>query len=287
MQVVPVKIRQGARHREVPLMGLAPGAQLRRIVEIGGTIVTPAAEGLTLTRKLADLLAITAGDQVDVEEQEGRRRRWRLRVHALADEGMGLQAYLTLPAMQRLLGEEPRWSVLYLRIDPRYKPELLRRLHRSPRLSSVDSVQTIVAGVRDQSGRYMSVITAVVTLLAACIAVGVVYNNARISLSQRSRDLASLRVLGFTRGEVSAVLIGEMALHTALGLPLGLLLGHWWAGAVASSTDVETVRFPVIVSDATHLLALGVALLAAAGSALWVRRRLDDLDLIAVLKTRE
>jgi putative ABC transport system permease protein len=154
-------------------------------------------------------------------------------------------------------------------------------------MASVDSVKEMVAGMRTQMGKYMSVITLVVSVLAGCIAVGVVYNNARVSLSQRARDLASLRVLGFTRREVSAVLLGELGLQIAIGLPFGVLLGHWWAHGVADSIDPETLRFPVIVSFSTHAIAIGLAVAAGLASALWVRRRLDHLDLIAVLKTRE
>jgi putative ABC transport system permease protein len=133
----------------------------------------------------------------------------------------------------------------------------------------------------------MGIITAVVTGLAIAIAVGVVYNNARVALSQRSRDLATLRVLGFDRREISGVLLGELGLQILLGLPLGMLLGRWWAGAVAASIDPENLRFPLHIAPGTYGLAIGVAVVAGLASALGVRRRLDRLDLPAVLKTRE
>jgi putative ABC transport system permease protein len=287
MQVVPVRIGLQGRTREVPLIGLPEGGQLRRIVERSGRVLPAPAGGLLLTSKLADILGARPGSEVLLEERQGRRRRWLLPVTGLADEGLGMQVYATTAQLDRLQGQEPRLSVLLLRIDPTRREPLLRRLDALPGMASVDSVKEMVAGMRTQMGKYMSVITLVVSVLAGCIAVGVVYNNARVSLSQRARDLASLRVLGFTRREVSAVLLGELGLQIAIGLPFGVLLGHWWAHGVADSIDPETLRFPVIVSFSTHAIAIGLAVAAGLASALWVRRRLDHLDLIAVLKTRE
>jgi putative ABC transport system permease protein len=287
MYTVPVRISHGGRHRDIPLQGMLPDARLRRIVTGGGDVVPMPGDGLMLTRKLADLLGITVGQTVELEEKEGERRLWRLPVHRLADEALGLQAYISLPGLYRLRQEQPRLNLLLLRIDPLAREQVERRLHRSPQLSSIDSLPDMVAAMRAQSGRYMSVITAVICILGGCVAVGVVYNNARVALSQRARDLASLRVLGFTRTEVSRVLLGELAVQVLVGLPLGVLLGHAWSRAIIASIDTERLRLPVIIGPVTLSLSMGLAIAAAALSALWVSRRLDRLDLIAVLKTRE
>jgi putative ABC transport system permease protein len=287
MYTVPVRISHGGRHRDIPLQGMVPDARLRRIVTGSGDAVPMPGDGLMLTRKLADLLGITVGQTVELEEKEGERRLWRLPVHRLADEALGLQAYISLPGLYRLRQEQPRLNLLLLRIDPLAREQVERRLHRSPQLSSIDSLPDMVAAMRAQSGRYMSVITAVICILGGCVAVGVVYNNARVALSQRARDLASLRVLGFTRTEVSRVLLGELAVQVLVGLPLGVLLGHAWSRAIIASIDPERLRLPVIIGPVTLALSMGLAVAAAALSALWVSRRLDRLDLIAVLKTRE
>jgi putative ABC transport system permease protein len=287
MRTVPVRIGKAAAVRDTALIALGPAPDLRRVVDRhGGEARIPPA-GLLLTRKLGELLGARPGDLVDVEIREGERRWRRLPVSALVDEPFGLQAYLTLPALHALLGEAPAVTAVLVRADRARLPALVRALERSPEVASIDPIESVVAGIRAQTGQSMTIITVVVSILAACIAVGVVYNNARISLAQRSRDLASLRVLGFSRREISAVLLGELAAQVLLGLPLGLVLGRLWAGAIAANIDPETIRLPVVISEQTHLLALGVAVLAAVASALWVRRRLDRLDLIAVLKTRE
>jgi putative ABC transport system permease protein len=133
----------------------------------------------------------------------------------------------------------------------------------------------------------MLVMSLILTLFAGTIAVGVVYNNARVALSMRSRDLASLRVLGFRRAEISAVLLGELTIQVLLAIPIGLFIGTWMSEAMMSMTDPEQYRLPVNLSSTTYAYAAGVTMVAGAVSALLVRRKLDKLDLIGVLKTRE
>jgi putative ABC transport system permease protein len=129
--------------------------------------------------------------------------------------------------------------------------------------------------------------TGVSIILAACVIFGLVYNDARIALAMRSRELASLRVLGLFRREISTILIAGLAFEVALAIPIGLWLGKRWGALFMRNVDQEAFRFTVVVAPRTYLLCTVVALLAAAASALWVRRSLDRLDLIAVLKTRE
>ena len=133
----------------------------------------------------------------------------------------------------------------------------------------------------------MDVWTAISIALASSVVFGVVYNNARISLAARSRDLASLRVLGFFRREISSILLWGLALEVFIAIPLGLLLGRYWAEQFMSTVDQETFRWQVVISPGTYALTIAVTLLGAAASALWVRRKLDRLDLISVLKARE
>jgi len=151
----------------------------------------------------------------------------------------------------------------------------------------VTSTERIIQRYREQTGGSMFVMTLILTLSAAAIAIGVVYNNARIALSLRGRDLASLRVLGFTRVEISTILLGELAAQVVLGIPLGFVLGHWWASVLAHSIDPEAIRFPLHIASSTYAAAGLIGLVSAVVSALLVRRQLDHLDLVAVLKSSE
>jgi putative ABC transport system permease protein len=127
-----------------------------------------------------------------------------------------------------------------------------------------------------------------INLIFACIiAAGVVYNSARISLAERTRELATLRVVGFTRGEISGILLGELAIVTLLAIPLGLVLGRAFAWWMVAAFDQELFRFPMFISRRTYAWSALVVMAASAVSGLIVRRNLDHLDLVAVLKSRE
>ena len=218
---------------------------------------------------------------------EGDRRAISLKVSSLAAEPFGLQGHMRMDELQRAFGEKATASMALLRIDPREYVRTEPELKELPRIAGVLRKQTMIDQFKAQSGDMTLAMSLILTLFAATIAIGVVYNNARVALSIRSRDLASLRVLGFRRGEISAVLLGELAIQVLLAIPIGLVLGTWMAEAMMKMTDPEQFRLPIDISSVTFAYAAGVTLVSGAVSALLVRRKLDKLDLIGVLKTRE
>ncbi len=286
-RALPVRFRSGRLFRDGGLTGQLPGADLRRVVEWPGQYVPLDASGLVVSRKLAEVLGVRVGDVLEVEVLLGRHPRGSLRIVRLIDDLAGLGAYAPLDTVAELLGEEPTISSVYLEIDPREEEALDARLRAMSNVAGVGKRGEMLAAIERQMAESMGVFTTVITLFAAIIAVGIVYNNARVALSSRARELASLRVLGFTRAEVSGILLGELALQVVLALPLGALLGRALAVATLSSVDPEQYRFHLVISPRTYVLAALVVLVASAASALAVRRRVDALDLIGVLKTRE
>jgi putative ABC transport system permease protein len=288
IRAVPVRLEAGPRYREVAIIGLPEGGELRRVVSRATRQPVPLPpDGLVITQTLGELLGIAPGDSVVVRVLEGEWRSYRVPVAGLVDEVIGLQGYMRLPALDRLLGEVPTVSAALLGVERGAEREAIRRLNDMPGVLSVTSRSASVAQLRKQSGQSMAVVTLVLTIFAATIAVGVVYNNARVALSMRSRDFASLRVLGFTRGEISRTLLGELATEVLLAVPVGLLLGTWLTSWVLSTAHPERYRFPLVVSPRTYAFAVLVVLISSAVSGLLVRRQLDRLDLVGVLKTRE
>lgn len=286
-RVVPVRVRKGQRSRETAITGLAPDADLRRVVEWPRRIVEIPPEGLLLSATLARILDVDVGDSVVVEVLEGDRRSREVRVAALANEMFGLGVYMQLPGLQALLGGAPAASVALLVVDARAEGELDAHLKRLPVVAGVTRRRELIAQFERQSAESMNVTSLILTLFGCVIAVAVVYNNARIALSMRGRDLASLRVLGFTRQEISSVLLGELGAHVMLAVVPGMYLGKLLATTIMSATDQETYRMPTVVTPSVYALAAGVTLAAALASAFVVRRQLDRLDLVAVLKARE
>jgi putative ABC transport system permease protein len=172
-------------------------------------------------------------------------------------------------------------------VDPERADDILDRLEDMPNVAGVVRLDQVIKQFREQSAANMWVMTLIFIIATTAIVVGIVYNNARVTLSSKERDLASMRVLGYTRAEISAVLLGELAVHVLLAIPLGLVLGVWMCGWIASQNDPEAFRLPIILSARSYALSAAVTLLAATASAILVRRKIDRFDLTAVLKSRE
>lgn len=190
-------------------------------------------------------------------------------------------------ALSRLAGEGDAYSSARIWLDPAQRAAFFAHVKQTPRIAAVAEMGPIIDNFRRTSGRFIVVFTGILTAFAAVIAVGVVYNHARIALAERAWELASLRVLGFTRGEVSTLLLGELALQLLIALPVGWVLGYWLSYGIVQLIHTETFVLPVMIAPRTYAYATLVGLLAGIVSALIVRRRIDTLDLTAVLKTRE
>jgi putative ABC transport system permease protein len=257
------------------------------LLEHGRTPVVLPEAGLVVTDKLAELLGARVGDVLEVELLEGDFATRSLPIAGLVDEPFGLQAYARADWLAAVLREAPRVSLILLRVDPARRDVVRARLKELPAVLGVTSTARLVQRYREQTGEAMLVMSLILTLSAAAIAIGVVYNNARVALSLRSRDLATLRVLGYTRVEISSMLLGELAIQVVAGVPLGLWLGTLWSRVLAASIDPETIRFAVHITDRTYAEAALVAIVSGVVSALLVRRKLDTLDLLAVLKSSE
>ncbi len=285
--MVPVRFRAGHHYRDGVIWGYPPDIEMRRLRDRFGRPAPLPPDGIVLTDVLAEILGVRPGDTIELEVREGLRGTHRVAVAGLVDEAIGLQGHMASDALHRVLGEEERVSLVLMRVDPDQSSVLDDRLKDLPAVAEATRRSSLLRRFRDQSGNMIVTLAAIISLFAATITVGVVYNNARVALATRSRDLASLRVLGFTRAEISGILLGELAVQVLLALPFGLAFGAWLVITLASTIDPETYRLPVVLTPATHAFAAAVTLVAAIGSALLVRRRLDKLDLIGVLKTRE
>ncbi|MGZ3406028.1 MAG: ABC transporter permease [Polyangia bacterium] len=287
VRLVPVRFRSGWRHRDAVIWGYPDGIEMRRLRDVAGREVPLPPEGIVLTDMLARVLEVRVGDAVEVELHEGARDRRSVVVAGLVSESFGLQGHMRMDTLRGWLGESPHVSLALLRLDPTLRLQTESRLKELPSVVDVTRRSSILQRFREQSGNMIVTMAMIIALFAGTITVGVVYNNARVALSMRGRDLASLRVLGFTRAEISSVLIGEQLIQVLAALPIGLVLGRGLVQLLSSLVDPETYRLPIGLTPRSYAFAAAVTLIAATVSALLVRRRLDHLDLIAVLKTRE
>jgi putative ABC transport system permease protein len=284
---VAARIRSDYRERYLTVSGVLPSPRFKRIVDRNGRPVRLPPAGVVLSTTLADVLGVTQGDSITLDILEGHRPVRRVEVTGLVDDILGLSAYMDMSALHDLMREGDVTTGALLLIDPAQEARLASVLKTTPAVAGTGFKRAVVQSFREVMAGNMNLSIFINLIFASIIAFGVVYNAARVSLSERSRELASLRVLGFTRAEISLILMGELALLTVVALPIGALFGYSLAASIVSSIDSEVYRFPLYVSrPAVAWSFLGI-IGAAIVSGLIVRRRLDRLDLVAVLKIRE
>lgn len=284
---VPVLLRHEHRSHRTSIRGVETGNQVKRLLDADLRPLPIPTEGVLLTDYLGQILDVKPGDTLTVEVLEGNRRSYQVPVAGLVKEYLGLFGYMDIAALNQLLNEGHAISGVWLAVDADAYADLHRRFKGTPRVASVVERTRDMLNFNRIMEQTMLYVAFISTVFSCIIAVGVVYNSARIILTERSRELASLRVLGFTRGEISYILLGELALLTVTALPLGLWLGYALCGYIASTLQNELYRVPLVIATETYAFSAAVVVVATVISALLVRRKLDKLDLIAVLKTKE
>jgi putative ABC transport system permease protein len=284
---VPVRFRHGHRSRTGSVTGVEKDARLNRVLDMEMHPVMPPPDGLVLSEKLASVLDAEVGDRLRLEVLEGRQPVRDVPVVDLVDDMLGTNAYMDRAALHRMMRESRVLSGAYLLVDGAQKDRLFTKLKNTPLVAGVAVQQAAIESFDETMGTMVGTIRMVNTLFAAIIAFGVVYNAARISLAERSRELATLRVIGFRRSEIAEILLGELAIVTAVAIPIGLYLGRFMALLIVRAYDTELFRLPLIIAPRTYALAALTVIAASLLSGWTVRRKLHNLDLIGVLKTRE
>lgn len=284
---VPVRLSVGYRSRRVSLQAIAPGAQMHRLVDDDGRPLRPAPDGILLSSQLADALHVREGERMTVEVLEGERQIRRVVVAGRIGELVGVGAYMDEQALARFLGESGNWSGARLRIDSGSADALYSALKRMPAVNAVALRQSVIDSFRKIMDESVRLSTSINLAFACIIAFGVAYNGMRIAYSERIQQLASLRVLGFTRAETAWILLGEQFFLAAVAIPVGLLVGYGVCAFLAKRLATDLYRLPLVIQPST----LGYASIVTAGAVVlsgWVvASRIRTLDIVAVLKARE
>ncbi len=284
---VPAVLRNGRHSYRGGVSGLVAEPGLYRAMGIDMAPLDLREDGIILGTSLADLLAISPGETLTVEVREGHRPVIEVPVAGVAETLLGSPAYMEIGALNRALKEPGRVSGAYLRIDAAHSEAIYRELKNMPSVAGVSIAAEARAAFRKVMDSGAGAIRYVMTAIAAVITFGIVYNSARIAFAERARDLASLRVIGFTRGEAAFVLLGELAIIILFALPVGALLGYYMAQAVSAGFSTDLYRIPAMFVPESYGAA-GLAVIAAAAVSGWlVKRDVDRLDLVSALKTRE
>lgn len=280
-------LRNGHRSRRIQIIASDPVTDIGRVLDKDFGAIELPPKGILLSERLASHLALSPGDQVEIELSDGQGRIAFTPLVGVTNSYVGLNAYMSRNALDRLAGQGVQISGARIIVDENMLDELYREIKQTPAIASVALQGVSRDKFRATIEENIGISITIYVSLALIITVGVIYNSARIQLSERARELASLRVFGFTNGEVSSVLLTELAVMVLLAQPLGWLIGRGFSELVANGFESDLFRIPLIINPPTYAIASLVVLGAALVSALIVRRRIDRLDLIRVLKTRD
>ncbi|MFO0584092.1 MAG: FtsX-like permease family protein [Anaeromyxobacter sp.] len=283
----PAIVRHGSRHRTLALTGMPPGGELSRVLGVDGRVAPVPQDGVLLSARLAALLEVRPGEALEVELLDGSRRRGALRVAGTVDDALGLSATCSPGTLARLAGDPGRVSGAVLSVDRGARPAVARALEARPGVAAASWRTDALASFQRTLGETVLAYALILVGFAASIAAGVVYSAVRTSFAERERELATLRVIGFRRGESWRVLLGEVGAQVLAALPLGALLGLGLAALSASAFSNDLFRIPVVVERTTWLFACGTTFGAALLTSLVARRWVARLDLVRALSPGE
>ncbi|MBT8043493.1 MAG: FtsX-like permease family protein [Verrucomicrobiae bacterium] len=286
-RMVAARFRHGQRSKQLGITGIAQHQELFRLLDRDAQVIPLQGDGLVISAILAKILNLQVGDLVQVEILEGERPVREVKISGLVADFSGTAAYMNLAALNRLLGEGRVISGAYLQLDTLQENAVFTKLKDRPNVAGVSMKKVTIKSFMDTFAENLLRMRLFNVFFATVIAVGVVYSSARIAYSERSRDLATLRVIGLTKGEVSAIMLGELAVLTLIAIPVGIIIGFGLCLLMAQALETELYRIPFVIHPQTYGFASVIILCASIVSGLIVRRKISQLDMVTALKTRE
>jgi putative ABC transport system permease protein len=286
-RAVPVRVRFGPVTRRLGVLGLQDARRLFRPLDARERPIELPVEGVVISQKLAEVLGCRLGDRLQLEVLEGERPIREVPIAQIVSDFIELNVYMRLDSLQRLMREQDAISGAFLAVDPAGADVLYMELKQTPRIAGVAIKSAALESYRQTLAENVLRMKAINVMFAAVVAIGVVFNAARITLAERSHELATLQVLGFTQRETARILFGELVVIVVFAIPVGWLCGYAFAGFLTASLSTEVHRFPLLVSSGTYAFATLVVVVAVVVSLLVVQRRLSRLDLVSVLKARD
>ncbi len=281
------RIHFGPRHRQLAIHGMDPGGEHERIIDANYHSIPLPPEGLVISSKLAEVLGARLGDRVLVEFLEGRRYQVTIPLAGFSEDFAGMVAHMDRRALNRILGDGDIMTGASFRVDSARWRDFLNQLKEVPKVSWVVVKESLRTNFRKTTAASINLIQSIYLMFATIVAFGVVYNNARISLAERARELATLRVIGFSEREVGGVLVTELVILALIAVPLGLAFGTVLATGILRSINTETIRLPIVFTSYNYTFAVLTVTIASTLSALVVLRTLKNLDLVSALKAPE
>lgn len=282
---VAVRLSNGNLNHRTGILGLGQQRNFYRLLNSDSSAIQLPLSGIVLSDKLAELLGVSLGDNLTIEVLEDRRQKVIVAVTGITTEFAGTNAYMDRDALHRLLQEDRRISGAFLRIDRLKSRSIYDFLQQTPRTAGVSIKAAALKSIRETIKQNQVIMQSFNTIFAAIIALGVVYNMARITMAEQQRDLATLRVLGFTQLEVSLMFLSELMIVATFAIPIGWLVGVGLCYSTVKGFESELYRIPLVITRENLFISAAITFLAAIISGLIVRRSLDQVNLVEVLKS--
>jgi len=284
LRSVPVYFKNGHLKKRGSITGLTSEPELRRVIDENLDALNMPSQGVVLNKTLAHILQLKVGDVVEVEVLEEKRQTLNIPVSSITQEFIGLGAYMNIAQLNKILDSTPKITGASLLVDQNHSALLYKKLKEIPAIIGLNITSVLRQIFEETMAENLLKMVATNIMFASFISFGIIYNTARITISERSRELASLRVLGLTRAEVAYILFGELGLITLLSLPIGLFLGYSMSVGMTQSMDSELFRIPVYLKNSTYGHAVLIVLLSAIVSFYIVWRQVDSIDLVSAQK---
>lgn len=284
---VPALFRLDNREADEAIVGLSVNAQLERLVDFNGDPVAVRDDGLIITKGLSRQLGAQVGDRIEVQITTGRQVHLVLPVLAVVTVSAGNNAYLSLDQLNQVLQEPGRIGGAHVRIDPAALPAFHQAVRDMPSVAGVSDLKRARASLARTFDEGAGVMTGIFVTFAVLMSVGIAFATSSVTLAEQRRDLATLQVLGFTRREVSYVLLAEIGVLTLISLPIGVAFGHWFAMVFLEAMATDLFTFPMRFEPAAYASSAAIVLAAIIGASLLVRRDVDRINLVESLKSRE
>lgn len=283
-RISPALLSNQNYSEQTALFGIPSDAKLKVVLDKNENPISIPDNALVLSKGLADRLHLTLGDWVNVNMLEGNKAKTMLEVQGIVNDYVGMFAYTNIFLINRILNEDHLINLAGISINHQHINQLYKELKKIPKVSSITFNTSIVQTFKETFAKHVLVFTSILAGFAIVIAIAVVYNNAIIILAERSWELSTLRVLGFTDREVSNIFFYNIIFEVLLAIPMGILFGYWISWSLLELMQTDWFKIPFIIESKTYVISIVVVIIASLMSFFIIKKRIQQLNLTAVLK---
>ncbi len=281
----PFRLKNGWREKNTMIMGIERNSRVYHLSGLNGGRIDVPREGILLTEGLAESLGVKRGDMLTIEALNKPGIERQVTVKGLVEEYMGGSGFMELDVLNGVLQEGS--TINNALINLRYNSgNFVRDIEGMAYVQSVREPDDMVKQYNEYMGLMYAYIGVIITL--SCImGFAIIYNTTTISIMERKRELASLRIMGFTNKKVSELIFNENTAVSVMGLIVGMPLGRFMGVQMLNYVPEDMMSLPLVIFPKTYVLAAVTVALFVILAQMANMRRISRMDLVEVMKSRE